>query len=87
MAIMIESDTETAAPAMRFTSPPFKAGIGETYLLELWECAEGDFQLCVVGVHDESSEVIGTYGTLDEALSAADDYAEEQELTTVGEGA
>lgn len=86
MAFMIESDTETEAPAMRFASAPFGAGLGETYVVELWECAEGDFQLCIVGLHDETNEVIGTYETLTEALSAADDYAEEQELTTAGEG-
>lgn len=74
------SDTETSAPAMRYTSAPFHAEVGETYIVELWECAEGDYQLVLVGVHDDTNEVIGTYETLNEALSAADDYAEEQEL-------
>jgi hypothetical protein len=65
-------------PGMIATSEPLLGAIGERFVYEIWQLAEGDFQVGIVGLHDDTDELIDTCGTYEEAAALASKHAEEQ---------
>jgi hypothetical protein len=82
MTYMEKIDLDVPAPAMRATSEPLLGGIGEKFVYEVWETAEGDFQLFLLELTDDTShfvdEVLGTFTTLEAAIAEAEHQIAEQ---------
>jgi hypothetical protein len=80
MTYMEKIDLDVPAPAMRATSEPLLGGIGEKFVYEVWETAEGDFQLSLVEITDDvrDGEILGYCETLADAIAEAEHQIAEQ---------